>query len=301
MSPLDATSDDVLRAILDECGQRELYQLSLVNRRLLALAESGLYSTIQSTWTHTADPITFLLLRSVLARPVLATKIRKLVFRSDRGRKSRDLPVKISPPTDEEALMKIFAVIRGSGIPHGDATLWTEEIRRGWLDGDDHLPPRGIIGTITTFPKFPLLEKLEIPFFLLLGRPEHSANSNLGELLPPNLRQLALTGGLATLEEGDEWEDPLKFLLVLTNWLADSAWKTHTPHLETLELYYIEWYQQMTEEMRYQFKDLDGRFGVRVEVTGLDKVGMGQAETAILIPYWPNKQGAKYFPVHGTV
>ncbi|KAH7383493.1 hypothetical protein BKA64DRAFT_682460 [Cadophora sp. MPI-SDFR-AT-0126] len=460
MSPLDAASDDILRAILDECSQRELYQLSLVSRRLRVLAESRLYSTIQSTWTHTTDPITFLLLRSILARPVLASQIRNLVFRSDRGRMGCDLPIKISPPTDEEELMKIFAVIRGSGIPCEDATLWTKEIREGsidaplavllsllpnltsifldkdftrtstsfrimlkhalrtdgltgvsvfisdltslrkvnlsgvlhittngrgitvqknpklilfvllflyspgiqhlsaivddpgslvwptntacsstltslhlskiregnlgqilshcpnlqtlsyfwyvdedcsspllpfldcqsldyslsyvqtslkllriaadfqptWIDCVDLLPPRGMIGTITTLPKFLLLEKLEIPFFLLLG-PEHSANPMLGELLPPNLRQLSLTDGLAAAEE-DEWEDPQKFLLVLTNWLADSTWKTHTPQLETLELYYIDWYRQMTEESRHQFKDLDERFGVRVKVTG---------------------------------
>ncbi|KAH7364837.1 hypothetical protein BKA65DRAFT_573392 [Rhexocercosporidium sp. MPI-PUGE-AT-0058] len=541
MSPLDEASDDVLRAILDECGQRELYHLSLVSRRLRILAEPRLYSTIHSTWTHIADPITFLLLRTVLARPLLAIQIRKLVFQSDSsffnnikcGRQIRELPIKISPQTNEEELMKIVAVVRDSGIPAEDTTLWNEEIRGGSVDAplavllsllpnlasisldddftrsttslrimlkhvirtdgltgvspfisdlkslrtvtfpgslgihtngrgitvqknpqlilfvllflyspsiqhlsaiiedpgllvwpantacsssltslflskireanlgqilsrcpslqtlsyywyvdqdgysplppflncysldnsllhienslkslriatefqpteqnhDDNIPPRGIIGTIKTLPNFLLLEKLEIPFILLLG-PKPSTNVKLGELLPPNLRQLALTDSFTEFEE-DGWEDPQTLLLVLTNWLDDSTWKTHTPQLKTLELFYKECYQYITEEVRQQFKNLDERFGVRVQVTGgvkgnliksksvcgsllflrvreprwnwqmrawfpqqektgLNGVIIDEAETDILIPQWPNKQGARRILMHGT-
>ncbi|KAL2067672.1 hypothetical protein VTL71DRAFT_15768 [Oculimacula yallundae] len=145
MSPLDVTSDDVLHAILDECGQREFYQLSLVNKRLHMLVESRLYSTIESTWTHIKDPITWLILRSVLSRPVLASKIRKLVFRTDTSyftsedtspgkRLVHDLPVKIAPPVDGEDLMKVLAVIWDSNIPHEESELWTEEIKAGSID-----------------------------------------------------------------------------------------------------------------------------------------------------------------------
>lgn len=463
MSTLNAVPDDILHVILDGCDQREIVQLSSVNQRLHALAEPRLYGTVQSTWTHTKDPPIFLLLRSILARPLLARQIHKLILRSDpavfvdgknTGTKL-DLSGRISLPADEAELDDVVDVVGFSGIREEEASPWAEQIRRGVLDAAlavlllllpglvelsidenyvrkttslttmmryalrtgghiretsiiskfeslqtikfpnwpwaesrngkaiqvnpqfidlvllcfhcpgirhltavveapgtllwpldtsycstltyldismvremdlgtilSHCPrletlsyhyyvdqdcgspppflncytlqqsltlvrntlkslriavtfqgtsfdcetqwlPFGMIGTIENLPTYPLLEKLEIPFIVLLGL-QPTREKSLDELLPPNLRHLTLTDHCTEVEEGT-WDEPGDLQLALTDWLDGTAWKTNTPRLEILELFFA------TEEYCYngfEGQDLKQKFGLDVKLTG---------------------------------
>lgn len=127
--------------------------------------------------------------------------------------------------------------------------------------------PFGIDGTVTTLPKFALLEDLEIPFILLLGL--HPSSTKLSCVLPPNLRRLILSDELAQLEEGT-WDNTESLLKVVEDWLE--SWKNTTPYLVILDMSLQQAHHYMREEdfpaLRQRYDDLGLRYEMDMEVTG---------------------------------
>lgn len=120
MSHLNNVPDDILLCIIVASLQHDLVRVSSVNRRFHTLVEPHMYHTIQWTWERYKIPPILLLLRSILARPLLATHIRRVDLRGDTFHLPpfrRKFPPKISVAYAE--MNNILAVVEQSKVPNG--------------------------------------------------------------------------------------------------------------------------------------------------------------------------------------
>jgi len=129
----------VLRLPLELLSTADLSALCLTCRGFRALAESLLYAEVRMTWEPprlgasrpTVSPLP-LLLRSILARPELATYIRKLIL---RGNTPPFRGYWVAPPkivVVEADICEPIAFIKRTRVPYSDE--WIQELRNGTMD-----------------------------------------------------------------------------------------------------------------------------------------------------------------------
>lgn len=129
-------------------------------------------------------------------------------------------------------------------------------------DISEYTPVHGILSTLTSLRSFPLLERLAIPWVLLLGL-SPSLKMGLDGVLPRGLKELVLTDDLfcewSNDENRGEWEDEDILLVVVEKWLEE--WREDVPRLQKV----IFWWGS-ADTLEEKFEGFEERFGCQIEV-----------------------------------
>ena len=129
-SLFETAPEDILRFVFKASSKDDLVRLSMVNKRFKALLEPQIYHTIDWVWEKNSIPPITSLLRTILARPGLATYIRNVELTSETFHLPSfrmKLPPKIPVPRTE--IDQIIAVVEESEVT--SSGLWIEMLGGG--------------------------------------------------------------------------------------------------------------------------------------------------------------------------
>ncbi|KAJ5323142.1 hypothetical protein N7452_011431 [Penicillium brevicompactum] len=126
---------DILYSIFEFLSPAEFYALCLVHTKVRVVATKFLYENIQMIWeqeNHYDPPPVTKLLRTLVARPHLATHIRNLQLTGLPTKHPALVRTIRLVPISPTELSESISFIQKSGVPYRD--LWIQELQRGRLD-----------------------------------------------------------------------------------------------------------------------------------------------------------------------